>query len=269
MVEIKEYKTPDGWNTSDTGITTEEWQQLLADENVIKENYLKWILRFYREPGHQASCAQLSKKYKVHAQSVNSYMTNCAKAIQKRLNRFTITSDLTEGLHYITILVKGKPSGRSSDGYIFKIREELAIAIEKYLYDSLLGEFKRKVLPVGLGSKGIDEIYKWQIVTDCAGKTDTQILNRLIGTNLIDNQFDGAALKKLLQSEPDDISRCFALLKGPKDGLQSRYEQFRQETDTLTGDRWKYKIGDERMAGAYLACADPENYTFYKYDVYN
>ena len=49
MLELKEYKTPDGWNTSDTGITTEEWLQLLEDDSIIKEENLKWIFRFYRE----------------------------------------------------------------------------------------------------------------------------------------------------------------------------------------------------------------------------
>ncbi len=268
MVELKEYKTPDGWNTVDTNITSEEWLQMLKAGDVIKEEYRKWILRFYREPGHQSSCAQMAKKYKVHAQSVNSYMTNCAKAVQKYLNRFTIKSDVAEGDHYISILVKGKTPGKSVDGYIFQIREELCMAIEQYLYDNLLSGFKEKVLPVGLGKNGIDELYKWQVVTDCEGKTDEQVLQRLIRTNLIDNQFDGSATKRLLQIEPEKICRCFALLKGTRDGLQERFNQFKLQTDELTEGRWKYKISDERMAGAFLACADPEQYTFYKYDVY-
>ncbi len=268
MLELKEYKTPDGWNTVDTGITTDEWLQLLANEELIKEEYLKWILRFYREPGHQATCGQLAKKYKVHAQSVNSYITNCGKAIQKHLDRFIIKSDLAEGNHYVTILVKGKYSSKTADGFVFQIREELAKAIEQFLYNKLLELFKEWALPIGLGSQGIRELYKWPIITDCAGKTEVQILQRLIGSNLIDNQFDGAAIKKLLQSEPEDIGRCFSLLKGPREGLQTRYEQFRKETDALTKNRWKYIISDERMAGAFLACSDPEHYTFYKNDVY-
>ncbi|MBQ9708020.1 MAG: hypothetical protein IJV66_02415, partial [Firmicutes bacterium] len=51
-------------------------------------------------------------------------------------------------------------------------------------------------------------------------------------------------------------------------GLQGRYNTFKQATDELTGDRWKYQISDERMAGSFLACADPERYTFYKNDAY-
>lgn len=268
MIQLKEYKTPDGWNTVDTGITKEEWLQLLTDENVVKEEFLKWILRFYREPGHQSSCVKLSKKYKVNSQAINAYMTNCARAIQKHLNRFTIVSDEAEGLHYVTILVKGKSSGKSSDGYLFMIREELAAAIEQLLYDRLIGQFKEQVMPVGIGKNGIEEEYKWQLITDCNGKSDIDILKRLIGTNLIDNQFDGAALKKLLQSEPEKIALCFSGLRGEREGLQNRYVQFKQDVDAITNGRWKYSIGDERMAGAFLACADPDHYTFYKYDVY-
>ena len=268
MLELKEYKTPDGWNTSDTGITTEEWLQLLEDDSIIKEENLKWIFRFYREPDHQSSCIQLSKKYKVNAQTINAYMTNCARAIQKHLNRFTIASDEAEGLHYITILVKGKYAGKSTEGYLFKIREELAAALEQMLYKRLLERFKEEVIPIGLDKKGIDEEYKWQIITDCVGKGDVDILKRLLGTNLIDNQYDGAAVRKLLQSEPEEISKCFSVLRGGRDGLQERYNQFKQKADAITNGRWKYSIGDERMAGAFLACANPELYTFYKYDVY-
>ena len=149
------------------------------------------------------------------------------------------------------------------------MRPELGHALHEYLIESLLNEFAKQVIPIGLSREtGIDELYKWEIVSDCQGKSDAQILQRLLGTNLIDNQFDGAAIKKLLQSEPEDIAHCFALLKGDLAGLQGRYNTFKQATDELTGDRWKYQISDERMAGSFLACADPERYTFYKNDAY-
>ena len=183
------------------------------------------------------------------------------------MNRFSIVND-EEGNHYLTILTLGKSGGKS--GFQLKVRPELGHALHEYLIESLLNEFAKQVIPIGLSKEtGIDELYKWEIVSDCQGKSDAQVLQRLLGTNLINNQFDGAAIKKLLQSEPDEICHCFTLLKGDLSGLQGRYNSFKQAADDLTGDRWKYQISDERMAGAFLACADPEHYTFYKNDAYN
>ena len=267
LQELKEFKTPDGWWTTDVDITTEDWISLLQDEAVIKPEYRKWLLRFYGEKDHQSSCLLLGKKFSENPRAINALMTNCGHAIQKHLNRFIIVSDEAEGDHYLTIFMQGKSGGKS--GYQLRVRPELCKAIHEYLIEKLLDDFAKEVIPQGLSrDSGIDELYKWELVSDCQGKSDAQILQRLLGTNLIDNQFDGAAIKKLLVSEPDDIAHCFSLLRGDVAGLQGRYNNFRQATDALTGDRWKYQISDERMAGAFLACADPAQYTFYKNDMY-
>lgn len=268
MQEIKEYISPDGWTVADVDISKEEWIELFRDESVIKPEYRKWILRYYGEPGHVSSCTLLGKKYSVDPNVINATMTNCCKAVQKKLGRFNIISDTSDGNHFITIIMKGKLGGKT--GFQLMLREEVCAAIHEYLITTLLDEFAKRVIPVGLSKKtGIDELYKWEIVSDCTGKDDAFILRRLLGTNLIDNRFDGAAIKKLLDSESSELVSCFAILKGNLEGLQGRYNSFRQELDSLTGDRWNYKVSDERMAASFLACADPEHYTFYKNDAYS
>ena len=210
MQELKQYKTPDGWWTADVDISSEEWVKLLQNEDVIRPEARKWLLRFYAEKDHTSSCLLLGKKFSVDPKVINAVMTNCGHTIQKYLNRFTIIDD-EEGSHYLGILTQGKSGGKA--GYQLRVRSELCSALHEYLIETLLDEFAKQVIPVGLGKEpGIDEIYKWAIVSDCQGKDDAHILQRLIGTNLIDNQFDGAAIKKLLQSEPEDIAHCFALL---------------------------------------------------------
>ena len=267
MQELKQYKTPDGWWTADVDISSEEWIALLRNDAVIRPEARKWLLRFYAEKDHVSSCLLLGKKFSVEPRVINAVMTNCGRTIQKHLNRFSVIDDEEDGNHYLTILTLGKSGGKS--GFQLKVRPELCAALHEYLIETLLDEFAKQVIPVGLGTEpGIDEIYKWAIVSDCQGKDDAQILQRLLGTNLIDNQFDGAAIKKLLQSEPEDLAHCFSLLKGDLAGLQGRYNSFKQATDELTGNRWKYQISDERMAGSFLACADPDRYTFYKNDAY-
>lgn len=267
LQELRIFETPDGWQTADVDISTKEWISLLQNEAVIKPEYRKWLLRFYGEKDHLSSCLLLGKKFNENPRVINALMTNCGHAIQLYLNRFSVISDDSEGSHYLTIFMQGKPGGKS--GYQLRIRPELCAAVHEYLIETLLNVFAKAVIPLGLSNeRGIAELYKWKIVSDCQGKSDAQILQRLLGTNLIDNQFDGAAIRKLLASEADDIAQCFALLKGDRAGLQGRYNSFRQATDTLTGERWKYSISDERMAGAFLACSDPAHYTFYKNDAY-
>lgn len=267
MQELKQYKTPDGWWTADVDISSEEWLTLLRNEDVVRPDARKWLLLFYAEKNHTSSCLLLGKKFSVEPRSINAVMTNCGHSIQKHLNRFAVIDDEEEGNHFLTILTLGKSGGKS--GFQLKVRPELCAALHEYLIETLLEEFAKQVIPIGLSREtGIDEIYKWEVVSDCQDKSDAQILQRLIGTNLINNQFDGAAIKMLLQSESDDIAHCFALLKGDLAGLQGRYNSFKQATDELTGNRWKYQISDERMAGSFLACADPEHYTFYKNDAY-
>ena len=271
MQEIKEYTTSDGWHTADVNITKDEWLELLNNEDVIRPVQRMWLLRFYGEANHQSSCYLLGKKYNSDPSSINANITNCGRAIQKHLGKFSVISndaDGTQNNHYITIIMRGKSGGKS--GYQLMLRDEVCAALHDYLILKLLKEFESRVVPIGLGrGKGIDELYKWEILNDCSGKDIPHILRRLIGTNLIDNRFDGAALKKLLDSEPEEVARCFALLKGTPEGLQGRYNSFRQELDSLTGDRWQYQISDERMAASFLACSDPAHYTFYKNDAYN
>lgn len=163
------------------------------------------------------------------------------------------------------MLTEGKSGGKN--GYQLRLKDVVCSAIQEYLILELISEFKKKVFPLGLTrEKGIDELYKWELINNCSGISSAQILRNLLGTNLINNRFDGAALKKLLESEEDDLARCFDILRGTPDGLQGRYNSFRQDLDFLTGDRWQYKISDERMAASFLACADPEHFTFYKND---
>ena len=250
------------------GITSAGWLELLCNERVIKPEARRWLLRFYAEKEHVSSCLLLGKYFSVDPRIINATLTNCARAVQKHLNSFSIVGDDSDESHYLIILMEGKSGGKS--GYQLRVRPELCNALHEYLIESLLNEFEKQVIPLGLGSGGgIEELYKWAIISDCQGMTDARILQRLLGTNLIDNQYDGAAIKKLLESEPEQIAHCFSLLRGNMAGLQGRYNIFKQETDALTGSRWKYQISDERMAGSFLACSDPAQYTFYKNDAYS
>lgn len=270
MQEIKEYNTPDEWRVSGVYISKEEWIEFLQNNEIIRPCQREWILRFYKERNHQSSCYLLGRKYNATPNSIESALSDCGRAILKHLVRFSCTafSGGEEDDCFVIVIMNVKPGGKS--GCQYRLRDELSAAIHDYLILTLLRKFSERVLPFGLSREhGIDELYKWELVTNCVGKDVVSILSQLIGTNLIDNRFDGAALKKLLNSDADEVARCFSILNGASGDLQVRYNCFRGELDALTANRWRYKISDERMASSFLACADPGRYTFYKNDAYN
>ena len=106
MQELKQYKTPDGWWTADVDISSVEWVKLLQNEDVIRPEARKWLLRFYAEKDHTSSCLLLGKKFSVDPKVINAVMTNCGHTIQKYLNRFTIIDD-EEGSHYLDAHPRG------------------------------------------------------------------------------------------------------------------------------------------------------------------
>ena len=165
MQELKQYKTPDGWWTADVDISSEEWLTLLRNEDVVRPDARKWLLRFYAEKDHTSSCLLLGKKFSVEPRSINAVMTNCGHTVQKHLNRFAVIDDEEEGNHFLTVLTLGKSGGKS--GFQLKVRPELCAALHEYLIETLLDEFAKQVIPIGLSREtGIDEIYKWEIVSE-------------------------------------------------------------------------------------------------------
>ena len=97
MQEIKEYTTSDGWHTADVNITKDEWLELLNNEDVIRPVQRMWLLRFYGEANHQSSCYLLGKKYNSDPSSINANITNCGRAIQKHLGKFSVISNDADG----------------------------------------------------------------------------------------------------------------------------------------------------------------------------
>lgn len=265
MKQLKEYKTSDGFWTCDIDISVNEWYHLLWDKDLDDKVYIPVLLKIYREPGHRAACKNLEKKY---GQTFNYYrnaVTNFGKWVQKKLGTFEIIDDSGAKRYWPTAVY-----GTADDGlFDWIIRPELAEAIEMYLIERLLREYKKVVIPRGLRDKNNYEIYKWEIIARCNGSTPEKILSELVGPacNLIDKRFDGAAIKQLLKTDNEELQACFEELT--KSDFKESYPVFKKRIDELTKGRWKYVISDERMASAYLACANPQNYTFYKSDIYS
>ncbi len=125
-MDIKKVILTNGEYLCDIDITVDEWKTILQDENLLNDNYKDALIKFYTEPDHKSTCKALGEKYNVSPQSFNGTITNFAKAVQKKLNRFEIIG--TDGkLTYWIIPMNGK---HISDGlFEWSIREELVTAI--------------------------------------------------------------------------------------------------------------------------------------------
>lgn len=125
-MDIKKVTINNGTYLCDIDISVGEWKSILQDENLLNDNYKDVLIKFYIEPNHKSTCKALGEKYNVSPQSFNGTITNFAKAVQKKLNRFEIIGIDGKPTYWI-IPMNGK---HISDGlFEWSIREELVTAI--------------------------------------------------------------------------------------------------------------------------------------------
>lgn len=126
-MEIKKVTQNNGEYLCDIDISTDEWKTILQDENLLNDNYKDALIKFHSEPNHKSTCKALGDKYNVSPQSFNGTITNFAKAVQKKLNRFEIIG--TDGKpSYWIIPMLGKHVG---EFFEWTLRPELVQAMEE------------------------------------------------------------------------------------------------------------------------------------------
>lgn len=125
-MENKQVIVQNGEYQCDIDITVEEWKEILQDQGF--EKYIDSLIKFYSEPHHKSTCKALGEKYNISPQSFNGTITNFAKAVQKKLNRFEITGVDGKPTYWI-IPMKGKDIAGGL--FEWEIREELVKAISE------------------------------------------------------------------------------------------------------------------------------------------
>ncbi|MDD2297451.1 MAG: AAA family ATPase [Lentisphaeria bacterium] len=138
----KQKEQADGeWFPSDytPGLSVDEWVALLNDESVFTPSSLE-IIRRMKDYGGQATCTQLSMKYGESANFYNSGSTALARRIAQKTN-CPIRNENTENAKYWPILYVGKQATQEEDGcYLWKLREELSQALDKFFLDIIREE---------------------------------------------------------------------------------------------------------------------------------
>ncbi len=140
--------------------------------------------------------------------------------------------------------------------------------MEMRLIQDLLKRYKEAYLSVPLDHNGADELYKWQLITECEGKSELDIIQKFKTKNIVDVPRVNQVLTALSKDQPQQLADNFALLMNEDVPLSDRLSDFKSAMAELCGDKFNMKANDERTASAFLACWNPNKYTFYKDEIY-
>lgn len=254
---------PDGTIYASTGISTDEWLQMLTNGTISNEQ-LNTLLLFYREPHHMGICGRMAEKYKGSANRYSQPIWQLGRGVRNKLNRFDIKRTATDGTPtddsaYWCIPMIGK---KSKHGFIWQVKPKLCEAIKTYLYRELISVYKARRKAISL--KADDELYKWEIISACAGKADIDQVKIALThphNNLIHwRQKDG--LIRIVNQKEKEFCASLARLYNEDTPLQSRIDAFTKDIAELGKDI------SERTISVLLACHDPEKYPPYKDSTY-
>lgn len=252
----------DGYSSCDVEISKEQWFELLQDSAIVGKA-MDSLLKFFRSPEHKSTCKGVTEEGS--PQSVNAMITAFAKRVGKKLNINVISSDGKQTFWPVPM----KEGRLLSDGhYEWTLRDELAEAIKDWLILDLLKRYKEAYLSVPLDNRGADELYKWQLITECVGKSELDIIQKFKTKNIVDVPRVNQVLTYLSKEKPQQLADNFASLKNEDVPLSVRLSDFKNGMADLCGDKFNVKANDERTAAAFLTCWNPEKYTFYKDELY-
>lgn len=236
----------------------------MLTNGTISNEQLNTLLLFYREPHHMGICGRMAEKYKGSANSYSQPIWQLGRGVRNKLNRFDIKRTATDGTPtddsaYWCIPMIGK---KSKHGFIWQVKPKLCEAIKTYLYRELISVYKARRKAISL--KADDELYKWEIISACAGKADIDQVRIALThphNNLIHwRQKDG--LIRIVNQKEKEFCASLARLYNEDTPLQSRIDAFTKDITELGKDI------SERTISVLLACHDPEKYPPYKDSTY-
>lgn len=236
----------------------------MLTNGTISNEQLNTLLLFYREPHHMGICGRMAEKYKGSANSYSQPIWQLGRGVRNKLNRFDIKRTATDGTPtddsaYWCIPMIGK---KSKHGFIWQVKPKLCEAIKTYLYRELISVYKARRKAISL--KADDELYKWEIISACAGKADIDQVRIALThphNNLIHwRQKDG--LIRIVNQKENEFCASLARLYNEDTPLQSRIDAFTKDITELGKDI------SERTISVLLACHDPEKYPPYKDSTY-
>ncbi|APW32940.1 hypothetical protein BWX39_09475 [Prevotella intermedia ATCC 25611 = DSM 20706] len=257
----------------DIGVSKEEWLELLKD-SAMPIPYKEALIKVFYAPNHRGSCISICNELGGDPQSLNSYITNCGKYVQKKLGRFQIIRPNGKPCYWLVPMAEGKDLPKDSEGtFEWWLRPELTEAIKEYLYWYLVECYKKLRKDIRIDDEKWNEAYKWQLVTECQGKDLISIVNKVRVTNLVYTPSVSPTLDFVIKERPKELEEAIQSLTDGQVLLDKRIQEFYAAMKDIAADvpndnKQNLYANDERTASAILTCIAPNNYTTYKYGLY-
>lgn len=256
----------------DIGVSKEEWLELLKD-SAMPIPYKEALIKVFYAPNHRGSCISICNELGGDPQSLNSYITNCGKYVQKKLGRFQIIRPNGKPCYWLVPMAEGKELPKGSEGtFEWRLRPELTEAIKEYLYWYLVECYKKLRKDIRIDDEKWNEAYKWQLVTECQGKDFISIVDKVRVTNLVYTPLVSPTLDFVINYRREEFVKAVQSLADGQVLLDKRIQDFATTMQELADDPDNEKqnlyANDERTASAILTCIDPNTYTTYKYGLY-
>lgn len=256
------YKTVNNngeYSCDDIKISAEEWFELL--KNPDSKPYHDTLFCFLREPEHAATCATVANKYGLSPKHYNAKITNFAKWVQKKLNRFKVIGTDGNNTYWCIPMQRG---WYVKQDFKWQLRDELVDALRNYLLKVLIIWYHNSKEPFN----GYDEEYKWALLDKTEGKSPLEIVKSLKGVNLVHNALTDPAFKVLYETKPDELTTVVEHLFDESKHIDDRISSFKNEMKSISPSDWRFFANDERIASALLMCRYPDKYTAYKDEIY-
>lgn len=269
MQIVKEQKIGDCY-VSDVDISKDEWLEILKDETV-SEKYKEAVICYYYMPDYKGACVAVGNRLGKNAYSLVATIMNFGKYVQKRLARFQVIDEDGNNTYWPIPMKQGKALSNKEEGnFEWTLRDELVEAIREYLLWYLMERYKelRLEMPLRCKVNGVDwdELYKWELITECQGKDNLYIANRIKGTNLVYTTLTNGTIEYLLTNKKEEFDKVISDLGDESIALTTRLMSYKKGMEELIPDKYKFKANDERTAATILTCCNPDKYTFYKYE---
>ena len=265
MKEISINKIDDVY-TCDTGITAEQWLEILNSPK-LNSTQRDVLIMFYREPGHKACCSKVAKKYMMSTSGLNSYVAHLGKFAANYVGGITIKQG--DKNKFWPILMNGRPVGDNL--FEWTVKPEVVEAIRIFLIRQLISQYRGPILDEGLDNSVSKEFYKWKLIKACEDKATDEILHNIISSSLNPNLLSwrsGDTIKKSLATNAAETAKCFELLTDMSKSFEERFTAFKENTGVIIPEGQLNNINNERTAALFLTCIDPQGNTVFMPQLY-
>ena len=208
-------KVQDGQFITEPIFSEDEWLSILhMADNGQHRRQIDVLRMFLCQPGHKATCSKVGKEYSLNATAVNSLVVHFCKFAQKTAGKdFIVESYANSNETFWPICMYGRQL--DSNAFEWQIRPELANALQYFLLEKLIQEYRGIVIKEGLNNSRSKELYKWRILASAEGKDIDGILKIMCNPSNEMNILTWRtkeAIRTALSEHHDDIIKCFSLL---------------------------------------------------------